>query len=230
MTTTSRVAGALVAGYVLGRFKKLRLALIVGSALANDDVRSKGLGMLAQGGKGLTATPEARKLTQQISTQLVEAGKTAAVSVAASRIDKFSDSLRQRTSNLQGSGQQDEQDEQDQGQQDQQDEQQDSQQDEQQDSQQDGGAEDEYEDEGDEQDDQQDDQQDEGAEDEYEDEGDEGDQQDDQQDGGSQDEGPEDEAEDQGDQADEADQSDEDQPPPPKRSPRRSRAAAPAGR
>src|SRR4051795_2190448 len=102
MSSTARVATAITAGYFLGRFKKLRLALIVGSALANENVRSKGLGLLAKGGQGLTSSPEAKKLSQQISGPLMEAGKAAAVSVAAGRIDKLSDRLNERSAQLRG--------------------------------------------------------------------------------------------------------------------------------
>src|SRR4051812_23391951 len=102
MSTTSRVGAAVAAGYFLGRFKKLRLALMVGSALANKNVRSSGLGMLHQGTKTLTSSPEAKKLTEQITSQLMEAGKAAAVTAAASRIDKLSDKLNERSSGLRG--------------------------------------------------------------------------------------------------------------------------------
>ena len=37
MSSSTRVGTAIAAGYFLGRFKKLRLALLVGSALANDN-------------------------------------------------------------------------------------------------------------------------------------------------------------------------------------------------
>ena len=100
MSSSSRVGAAIAAGYFLGRFKKLRLALVVGSALANKNVRSSGLGLLQQGASGLTSSPEAKKLTEQISSQLMEAGKAAAITAAASRIDKLSDKLNERSSEL----------------------------------------------------------------------------------------------------------------------------------
>ena len=40
MSTTSRVAGAVAAGYVLGRFKKLRMAVLVASAMSNPKFRN----------------------------------------------------------------------------------------------------------------------------------------------------------------------------------------------
>ncbi len=100
MSSSSRVGAAIAAGYFLGRFKKLRLALVVGSALANKNVRTSGLGLLQKGTEGLTSSPEAKKLTEQISSQLMQAGRAAAVTAAASRIDALSDRLNERSSEL----------------------------------------------------------------------------------------------------------------------------------
>lgn len=98
MSTTARVGSAVAAGYLLGRFKKLRLALVVGSALANKDVRNSGKGLLQRGGVGLGTGG----LTQQVKSQLMEAGKAAAVSVAASKINSISDRLQERSESMRG--------------------------------------------------------------------------------------------------------------------------------
>ena len=101
MSTTARVGSAVAAGYLLGRFKKLRLALIVGSALANKDVRKSGMGLLQRGGVGLGTGG----LTQQVKSELMHAGRAAAVSVAASKINSLSDRLQERSENMRsGSG------------------------------------------------------------------------------------------------------------------------------
>ena len=84
MSGTSRIAAAVAAGYFLGRFKKMRLALVVGSALANKNVRTTSLGLLQQGTSTLTSSPEAQALTQQITSQLMEAGRAAAMTAATS--------------------------------------------------------------------------------------------------------------------------------------------------
>ena len=96
MSTTARVGSAVAAGYLLGRFKKLRLALIVGSALANKDVRKSGMGLLQRGGVGLGTGG----LTQQVKSELMHAGRAAAVSVAASKINSLSDRLQERSENM----------------------------------------------------------------------------------------------------------------------------------
>jgi cobalamin biosynthesis protein CobT len=97
MSTSSRVAGAVAAGYVLGRFKKLRLAVIVASAMSNPKVRSAVVGMVQEripGGAMVGA------LTNDVGGKLVDAGKTAATSIVASRIDALSQGLADRSQNL----------------------------------------------------------------------------------------------------------------------------------
>ena len=106
MSATTRVGAALAAGYVLGRFKKLRLALIVGSALANKNVRTQGFGLLQQGTSRLTSSPEGKQLGEQISGQLMSAGKAAAVTLASSGIDRLSDRLHERGEELRGGARQ----------------------------------------------------------------------------------------------------------------------------
>ena len=101
MSVTSRVGSAMAAGYLLGRFKKLRLAIIVGSALASDDVRSRGATLLMRGPVGL-AEPAVRKVGKSVGSQLMESGRSAAVGAASSRIGGLSDRLSARTSALRG--------------------------------------------------------------------------------------------------------------------------------
>ena len=97
MSTTSRVAGAVAAGYALGRFKKLRLAVLVGTAMASPKFRAAAAGMLQDRlpGGDITST-----LTKEVGGKLVNVGKTAATSIVASRIDSLSQSLADRSENL----------------------------------------------------------------------------------------------------------------------------------
>jgi hypothetical protein len=97
MSTTSRVAGAVAAGYVLGRFKKLRLAVLVGSAMASPKFRSAAAGMIQDRLPGGTVV---NTLTKEVGGKLVDVGKTAATSIVASRIDSLSQSLADRSQNL----------------------------------------------------------------------------------------------------------------------------------
>ena len=97
MSATSRVAGAVAAGYLLGRFKKLRLAVLVGTAMASPKFRSAAVGLIQDRipGGALVGT-----LGQDVGGKLLDAGKAAATSVLASRIDGFSESLAQRSEHM----------------------------------------------------------------------------------------------------------------------------------
>ena len=97
MSVTTRVGAAVAAGYVLGRFKKLRLAVVVASALSNSAVRERSLEMLKIGTQSLGGSSDVQKLGQQVSGKLVQAGKAAAVAAAAGQIDKLSDRLREQS-------------------------------------------------------------------------------------------------------------------------------------
>ena len=97
MSATSRVAGAVAAGYVLGRFKKLRLAVLVGSAMASPKFRNAAAGMIQDRLPGGTVV---NTLTKEVGGKLVDVGKTAATSIVASRIDSLSQSLADRSQNL----------------------------------------------------------------------------------------------------------------------------------
>jgi hypothetical protein len=108
MSTKSRVAAAIAAGYVLGRFKKLRLAVMAGSALTNDNVRNAALGYVRKGSGRLGSTSAGQTLTQQVGAKLVDAGKAAALAAAASRVDSVSDRLSARSSSLRGTETEDE--------------------------------------------------------------------------------------------------------------------------
>jgi hypothetical protein len=97
MSVTSRVAGAVAAGYVLGRFKKLRLAVLVGSAMASPKFRSAAAGLIQDRipGGGMVGG-----LTKEAGGRLLDAGKAAATTVVASRIDTLSQNLADRSENL----------------------------------------------------------------------------------------------------------------------------------
>jgi hypothetical protein len=97
MSATSRVAGAVAAGYALGRFKKLRLAILVGSAMSSPKFRSAAVGMIED---RLPGGPVVGTLTKEVGGKLINVGKTAATSIVASRIDSLSQSLADRSQNL----------------------------------------------------------------------------------------------------------------------------------
>jgi hypothetical protein len=93
MKPGGRVAVGLVAGYFLGRTRKMRLALMLAAAGATGKLGSPG--ELAQRGvKMLASSPEVAKIGQTVRGELVDALKAAAVTAASSRIDSLSDRLQ----------------------------------------------------------------------------------------------------------------------------------------
>ena len=98
--TAPRVMAGVTAGYLLGRMHKLKLALIVGSAIANRKLVSGQVDKLTDAA-GIGPLGE----------QLVSAGRKAAIGAVSSRIDSLSDKLAERTSALGAADEDDEEDE-----------------------------------------------------------------------------------------------------------------------
>jgi hypothetical protein len=96
MDAKSNVAAAVAAGYLLGRTKKLKLAITVGSVLAGQRISTNPQKLL-KGASGLVQNnPALSALQTELRGRAFDAAKGAAVSVATSRIDKLTDSLRTR--------------------------------------------------------------------------------------------------------------------------------------
>jgi len=102
MDTTARVGTAVAAGYMFGRFKKLRLALMVGTVLASEDARKTAVGLVQHGVGGLGSGGAAGKLAGQAGSKLMDVGRGAAVAAASSRLERLSDRLAERTASLGG--------------------------------------------------------------------------------------------------------------------------------
>jgi len=97
MNTGARVGLAVTAGYVLGRFHKMKWALAVAALVGRGRLPGGSGGLLQQGAKLLTSSPEFNKLTEEMRGRLMEAGKAAALATVSSRIDSLSEGLRERT-------------------------------------------------------------------------------------------------------------------------------------
>ena len=102
MSNTSKIAMAVASGYLLGRTKKFKLAITVGSMLAGQRIATSPGALLKQGSELLEKNPELQKLQEQLTGRLFEAAKDAAISQATSRLEGFSDSLRQRGGDVVG--------------------------------------------------------------------------------------------------------------------------------
>src|SRR5215208_4660030 len=96
MDAKSNVAAAVAAGYLLGRTKKLKLAITVGSVLAGQRI-SPNPQKLLKGASGLVQNnPALSALQTELRGRAFDAAKGAAVAVATNRIDKLTDTLRTR--------------------------------------------------------------------------------------------------------------------------------------
>ncbi|MEV5315020.1 ABC transporter substrate-binding protein [Streptomyces sp. NPDC052610] len=90
----AKIGAALLGGYVLGRTKKGKLAIGLGSMLAGSRINP------AQVGKMLQDSPFVDTLTKQVRTELAGAGKAAATSVLTAKADNLADALHARTTGL----------------------------------------------------------------------------------------------------------------------------------
>ncbi len=102
MNTGAKIATAVAAGYLLGRTKKLKLAIVVGGLLAGRKLPTDPRELVQQGMQYLQSSPELARLTEQVRGTLLNAVRSAAVSTASSRLDSLSESLHQRSERLRG--------------------------------------------------------------------------------------------------------------------------------
>lgn len=91
---------ALVGGYLLGRTKKFKLALMVGGLAAGRGLSTNPSALLKQGGDVLRSNSELNKLVEQARGGLMDAGKAAMIAAASSRLDAVSGRLSDRASSL----------------------------------------------------------------------------------------------------------------------------------
>ncbi|MEU6162209.1 hypothetical protein [Streptomyces sp. NPDC047130] len=94
------MAAAVAGGYLLGRTKKAKLALAVGTYIAGRRF-SLSPGRLAAEGLGrLKETPQFQDLTDQVRHELLNAGRTAVTAAARRKLLDLSDSLRDQSERL----------------------------------------------------------------------------------------------------------------------------------
>ena len=99
MKCGARVALGVVGGYFLGRTKKMKLAMMLGGMAAGR--RAGGPGeLLRTGSKLLSSSPELARLTDEVRGRLLEAGKGAALAVAARQVESLTDRVGQRVESL----------------------------------------------------------------------------------------------------------------------------------
>ncbi|HET7357358.1 MAG TPA: hypothetical protein VFJ09_11845 [Nocardioidaceae bacterium] len=100
MNATARITAAVAGGYLLGRTKKLKLAITVGSMLAGQRISTNPRELLRQGAQLIESNPELAKLSDQVRSQLLQALRAAAVSTASDSMNQLSDAIHNRTERL----------------------------------------------------------------------------------------------------------------------------------
>jgi hypothetical protein len=96
MKCGTRVAVGVGAGYLLGRRRKMRLAMMLAAAGATGKFGPAGYReLLNRGVQTLGTSPELGKITETVRGELVDALKTAAVTAATSRVDSLNERLQQ---------------------------------------------------------------------------------------------------------------------------------------
>ena len=79
MQATSKIALGVAGGYLLGRTKKLRLAITLGSMLAGQKIATDRAGMIRQGAELVDRNPELAKIRDQVMGQLLQSARSAAI-------------------------------------------------------------------------------------------------------------------------------------------------------
>src|SRR3954451_13087948 len=95
-----RIAAAVIGGYLLGRTKKMKLAIMVGGALMGKKIPTDPTQLLKLAGSMVEKSPELQKLDTAVRGRLMEAGKDAALAVASSRMEALTDNLVNRVETL----------------------------------------------------------------------------------------------------------------------------------
>jgi hypothetical protein len=111
MKCGTQAALAVGAGYLLGRRRKMKLAMIMAAGAATGGLGGLGSGLLKRGVKMLGSTealskvaPQLGDLTEVVRGDLIEAGKAAATAAFTNRVESLTDSLHERAETLRDPG------------------------------------------------------------------------------------------------------------------------------
>src|SRR6476661_2999959 len=94
--SAAKIGLGVAAGYLLGRTKKFKLAITVGSMLAGQRVATNPQALLKQVGELVEKNPELAKLQDRIKGELFEAARSAAIAAAGQRLDSANRALTAR--------------------------------------------------------------------------------------------------------------------------------------
>ncbi|SKC72127.1 hypothetical protein [Krasilnikoviella flava] len=93
-----KLAGILLGGYLLGRTKRLKTAVLISAAVAGNRLRdetTRGQLMGRMSGlKDLAASPQVQRLKDDVTGRLVSASKDAALAAVTNRVDALTTKLQ----------------------------------------------------------------------------------------------------------------------------------------
>ncbi|GHH80378.1 hypothetical protein [Promicromonospora soli] len=100
-----KLAVFVLVGYLLGRTKKMKLALTIAGAVAGNKLRDESSRDALLGGIGnvkdsVLSSPEIKRLTDEVTSKLVDAGKTAALAAVGKGISSINSTLESQTERL----------------------------------------------------------------------------------------------------------------------------------
>lgn len=100
MKSVPRIATAVAVGYVLGRTRKMKLAIAVGSMMAGRRLATNPRELMERGIERIASSPQVGRLTGEVRDQLLEAVKAAAMAAASNKIESLGDNLSRRAEAL----------------------------------------------------------------------------------------------------------------------------------
>jgi hypothetical protein len=94
MASGAKVALAVGAGYLLGRTRKMKLALMLAGAGVTGKFPARPGDLAAHGLKSLGASADLSQLSQQLRGEVLNAAKAAAIAAATKQVDALNDRLQ----------------------------------------------------------------------------------------------------------------------------------------
>lgn len=102
MGAETRIIAGVTAGYLLGRTKKMRLALSLAGLLAGKQITTDPKELAKQLAEMADKNPRVAELKGEVTGEMLQAAQAAATAILTQRMNTLSDSLRDRSETLRG--------------------------------------------------------------------------------------------------------------------------------
>ncbi|MGO1167527.1 MAG: hypothetical protein ACTMHL_13045, partial [Janibacter sp.] len=102
MGAEARIIAGVTAGYLLGRGKKMRLALSLAGMLAGKQISTDPKVLAKQLAEMVESNPRLAELKGEVTGELMQAAQAAATAILTNRMNTLSDSLKDRSDSLRG--------------------------------------------------------------------------------------------------------------------------------